>query len=333
MTTEAATQPLLSVQQLVKHYLVGGGFFTQDRRVVHAVEDVSFDIARGETLGLVGESGSGKSTISKRIIFDGEDVAQLSERRLATYRPRVQMIFQDPYSSLDPRMRAETIIEEPLIIHGRMSRADRATRVGELLDLVGLPSSARDRFPNEFSGGQRQRIGIARAIALNPELIIADEPVSALDVSIQAQVVNLLQDLQDEFALSYLFVAHDLAVVRHIAHRVAVLYLGRLMEVAPANQLYANPYHPYTKALMDVAPVPDPEIEANREYFAIEGEIPSPLNPPPGCVFSTRCPWAGDECRQVVPPFEEKSPGRFAACIKVPALSAQNAKSCATRVE
>ena len=331
MSAPGDTSPLLSVRGLVKHYPLGGGFFSRDRRVVHAVEDVSFDIGRGETLGLVGESGSGKSTISKLIVrletptagtiaFDGRDIAQAGERDLRDYRRRVQMIFQDPYSSLDPRMRAGAIIEEPLVIRG-VAAAERAKRVTQLLDLVGLPASARDRFPNEFSGGQRQRIGIARAIALNPELVIADEPVSALDVSIQAQVVNLLQDLQAELGLSYLFVAHDLAVVRHIAHRVAVLYLGRVMELASAADLYDRPLHPYTRALMDAVPEPDPETEAGRDFVAIEGEIPSAVAPPPGCVFSTRCPMASEECRRIVPPVEEKTPGHFAACIKVPALA------------
>jgi peptide/nickel transport system ATP-binding protein len=328
---DAATQ-LLSVRGLVKHYSVGGGLFSRDSRVVHAVEDVSFDIAAGETLGLVGESGSGKSTISKlimrierptggKIIFGCRDVAQARERNLADYRRNVQMIFQDPYSSLDPRMRAGAIIEEPLVIRGGIPKVERTRRVAELMDHVGLAVSARDRYPNEFSGGQRQRIGIARAIALNPKLVIADEPVSALDVSIQAQVVNLLQDLQMELGLSYLFVAHDLAVVRHIAHRVAVLYLGRIMELAPASELYEHPLHPYTRALIEAVPEPDPEIEAKRELVAIEGEIPSALNPPSGCVFSTRCPLASDECRRAVPPLEEKAPGHLVACIKVPKSS------------
>lgn len=330
MSDRYQTAPLLAVRGLIKRYPLGGGFFTRDDRVVHAVEDVSFDIAAGETLGLVGESGSGKSTIAKlivrlerptagEIVFDGTDVAQADESALKDYRRHVQMIFQDPYSSLDPRMRAGAIIEEPMVIRG-VASAERSRRVDELLDLVGLPASARDRFPNEFSGGQRQRIGIARAIALNPRLVIADEPVSALDVSIQAQVVNLLQDLQAELGLSYLFVAHDLAVVRHIAHRVAVLYLGRIMELAPASALYDHPLHPYTRALMDAVPEPDPVHEAGRVFAAIEGEIPSAVSPPPGCVFSTRCPMASDECRRVVPPVEEKAPGHFVACIKVPAL-------------
>ena len=338
MRGEKSDTPLLSVRGLVKHYRLGGGLFARDHRIVHAVEDVSFDIVPGETLGLVGESGSGKSTISKlivrleqptagKILFDGVDVAQADERGLRDYRRHVQMIFQDPYSSLDPRMRAGAIIEEPMIIRGGMSQADRSRRLNQLLDLVGLPASARDRFPNEFSGGQRQRIGIARAIALNPRLVIADEPVSALDVSIQAQVINLLQDLQAELDLSYLFVAHDLAVVRHIAHRVAVLYLGRVMELAPSEALYDNPLHPYTRALMDAVPEPDPEHEAGREFAAIEGEIPSAVSPPPGCVFSTRCSMADDGCRKAVPPLREKAPGHIAACFKIPDVAATVAAS------
>jgi peptide/nickel transport system ATP-binding protein len=306
--------PLLSVRGLVKHYPLGGGFFTRDARVVHAVEDVSFKSTIAKLIVRLEKPTAGE------IVFDGRDIATAGERDLRDYRRRVQMIFQDPYSSLDPRMRAGAIIEEPLVIRG-VASAERAKRVTQLLDLVGLPESARDRFPNEFSGGQRQRIGIARAIALNPELVIADEPVSALDVSIQAQVVNLLQDLQAELGLSYLFVAHDLAVVRHIAHRVAVLYLGRVMELAPAAGLYDRPLHPYTRALMDAVPEPDPEIEAGRDFAAIEGEIPSAVAPPPGCVFSTRCPMASGECSRIVPPLEEKAPGHFAACIKVPALA------------
>ncbi|MDN2566926.1 ATP-binding cassette domain-containing protein [Aquibium sp. A9E412] len=324
----AAETPLLSVRNLVKRYPLGGGLFSSDRRVVHAVEDVSFDIARGETFGLVGESGSGKSTISRvvtrledptsgEIRLEGTEIGSLSERALRPYRSRAQMIFQDPYSSLDPRMKAGAIIEEPMVVQGGFDRSQRARRVAELLDMVGLPASARDRYPNEFSGGQRQRIGIARAIALNPRLVVADEPVSALDVSIQAQVVNLLEDLQAELGLSYLFIAHDLAVVRHIAHRVAVLYLGRVMEIASSSQLYAAPRHPYTRALMEAAPLPDPVAEASRESAGIEGEIPSAVTPPPGCVFSTRCPLASAECRAAVPPLVEVEPGHRVACIKV----------------
>lgn len=336
MSATARPVPLLSVRNLVKHYPLQGGLFSSDRRVIHAVENVSFDIHPGETLGLVGESGSGKSTISRQIIrlekptsgqilLGDVDLAKLPESQLRAHRKRVQMIFQDPYSSLDPRMKTSAIIEEPMVIQGTMSSSDRSRRVDELLDLVGLPASARDRYPNEFSGGQRQRIGIARAIALNPELVIADEPVSALDVSIQAQVVNLLQDLQRELGLSYLFIAHDLAVVRHIASRVAVLYLGRIMEMAPSRALYGRPLHPYTRALMDAAPVPDPDIEGAKEFAPIEGEIPSAVSPPPGCVFSTRCPLASDECREAVPPLEEKAPQHFVACIKVPAMAADQA--------
>jgi peptide/nickel transport system ATP-binding protein len=318
--------PVLSVRNLVKRYALGGGLFSRAAGVVHAVEDVSFDIARGETLGLVGESGSGKSTIGRlvmrlerpdagRILLGGDDITALSERRLRPLRPRVQMVFQDPYSSLDPRYTTEQLIAEPLVIQGRGNAAERAARVGELLDMVGLPASARSKYPNEFSGGQRQRIGIARAIALRPELLVADEPVSALDVSIQAQVVNLLSDLQRDLGLSYLFIAHDLAVVKQISHRIAVLYLGRVMEIADSDTLYARPRHPYTLTLLSAAPEPDPELEARRRPLPIRGEIPSAVNPPPGCVFSTRCPLATEACRAEVPPLREVAPGHHVACL------------------
>jgi peptide/nickel transport system ATP-binding protein len=319
--------PVLSVRNLVKRYPLGGGMFARARGVVHAVEDVSFDIARGETLGLVGESGSGKSTIGRlivrlerpdagRILLGGDDITDLPEHRLRPLRPRVQMVFQDPYSSLDPRFTTEELIAEPLVIQGRGSSAERSARVRELLDMVGLPASARSKYPNEFSGGQRQRIGIARAIALRPELLVADEPVSALDVSIQAQVVNLLADLQRDLGLSYLFIAHDLAVVKQISHRIAVLYLGRVMETADSDRLYAAPRHPYTLTLLSAAPEPDPEIEARRRPLPIRGEIPSAVNPPPGCVFSTRCPLATDTCRREVPPLAEIAPGHAIACLR-----------------
>jgi len=318
--------PVLSVRNLVRRYPLGGGLFARARGVVHAVEDVSFDIARGETLGLVGESGSGKSTIGRlvvrlerpdagRILLGSDDITDLPEHRLRPLRPRVQMVFQDPYSSLDPRFTTEELIAEPLVIQRRGSRAERAARVLELLDMVGLPASARSKYPNEFSGGQRQRIGIARAIALRPELLVADEPVSALDVSIQAQVVNLLADLQRDLGLSYLFIAHDLAVVKQISHRIAVLYLGRIMETADSDRLYATPRHPYTLTLLSAAPEPDPQIEARRRPLPIRGEIPSALSPPPGCVFSTRCPLATEACRREVPALAEIAPGHRVACL------------------
>jgi len=320
--------PLLSIQNLVKQFPLGGGLFSGRRATVHAVQDVSFDINRGETLGLVGESGSGKSTIGRtivglerptsgRILLDGVDIGNLSEREFRRYRRRVQMIFQDPYSSLDPRMSAGQIIEEPLVIQGVLAQK-RKRRVSELLDLVGLTSSARHKLPHEFSGGQRQRMGIARAIALNPDVVIADEPVSALDVSIQAQIINLLEDLQTNLSLSYLFIGHDLSVVRHLAHHVAVLYLGRVMEIASRDALYGDPCHPYTIALLQAAPIPDPKIEASRSYHVIEGEIPSPVHPPPGCVFSSRCELASEECTREIPPFVQVAPGHHVACIKIP---------------
>lgn len=331
-------EPILAVRNLVKRFPVGGGFFSRGSAVVHAVEDVSFDIARGETLGLVGESGSGKSTIGRLIVrlekpdsgsisLGGTDISTLPESALRTHRSRVQMIFQDPYSSLDPRFTTEELIAEPLVVQRRGDRAERRRQVLRLLDLVGLPASACTKYPNEFSGGQRQRIGIARAIALNPELLVADEPVSALDVSIQAQVVNLLADLQQELGLSYLFIAHDLAVVKHISDRVAVLYLGRVMEMADSDTLYGDPQHPYTLTLMDAVAEPDPVVEANRRAIPITGEIPSALSPPPGCVFSTRCPLATDACRQQVPPLREVAPGHHVACLhidKVPALRSKS---------
>lgn len=324
--------PVLSVRNLVKHFPLGGGFFGGDGPVVHAVQDVSFDIARSETLGLVGESGSGKSTIGRLIVrletpdegeihLAGTDIAKMPERELRRHRAQVQMIFQDPYSSLDPRFTTEELIAEPLTIQRRGNRAQRYKEVLRLLDLVGLPASARTKYPNEFSGGQRQRIGIARAIALNPELLVADEPVSALDVSIQAQVVNLLADLQEELGLSYLFIAHDLAVVKHISDRVAVLYLGRVMELADSDSLYSSPRHPYTLTLMDAVAEPDPLHEANRRAIPIKGEIPSALAPPPGCVFSTRCPFVTAECRAVVPPLREVAPGHQVACIHTDQVS------------
>ena len=311
----------------MKQFPLGRGLFSRRDEAVHAIQGVSFDLGHGETLGLVGESGSGKSTIGRTIarlerptsghvLLDGVDLGRISDRAFRPYRKRVQMIFQDPYSSLDPRMSAGQIIEEPLVIHA-VDAAERKRRVAELLDMVGLPSAARHRLPHEFSGGQRQRIGIARAIALNPDIVIADEPVSALDVSIQAQVVNLLEDLQRSLSLSYLFIAHDLSVVRHLAHRVAVLYLGRIMEIADREALYDDPCHPYTIALLQAAPIPDPKTEAARSHQVIEGEIPSPVNPPPGCVFSSRCPLASEQCVREVPPLVSVAPGHQVACIKI----------------
>ena len=292
------------------------------------MDDVSLTIRRGETLGLVGESGSGKSTLGRCILqlhqqtegevkFDGVEMSTLGGKELRAMRRRINAIFQDPYSSLSPRMTAAGIIGEPVSVHGLVAGKDEMRdRIQQLLETVGLNPYMADRFPHEFSGGQRQRIGIARAIAAEPEFIVADEPVSALDVSIQAQIINLMQELQEQFGLTYLLIAHDLSVVRHISDRVAVMYLGRLMELAPCDELYEDPQHPYTRALLSAVPVPDPSVEEVRERIVLQGDIPSPQNPPSGCVFHTRCPMAIDDCRAAVPPLKETSPGHWAACIR-----------------
>jgi len=292
---------------------------------IKAVDDVSFEIAEGETLGLVGESGCGKSTTGRAILrlyeptagvidLEGQDIAHVEGEALRRLRPRMQMIFQDPQASLNPRMTVGSIIAEPLDEHAALSRSERRARVAELMDQVGLNRSFANRYPHEFSGGQRQRIGIARALALNPKFIVCDEPIAALDVSIQAQVVNLLEDLQDKLGLTYLFISHDLSMVRHLADRVAVMYLGRIAEIAPADVLYTSPKHPYTEALISAVPSPDPEIEARREHIVLKGDVPSPANPPKGCVFNTRCPKVFDRCRVEVPRLQEAGPGRLAAC-------------------
>jgi oligopeptide transport system ATP-binding protein len=319
--------PLLEVRNLVKHFPVGGGLFGGAPGLVRAVDGVSFQIRRGETLGLVGESGCGKTTTGRcilqlerptsgQVIFEGRDLTTLSEEELRPVRKRMQVIFQDPYSSLNPRMTVGQIIAEPLAVHGLVAgRAGRDGRVRELLTHVGLlPQHAR-RFPHQLSGGQRQRVGIARALAMEPALIVCDEPVSALDVSIQAQIVNLLEDLQREFGLTYLFVAHDLSVVRHISDRVVVMYLGKVVEIADRQALYEDPLHPYTRALLSAVPIPDPEVEARREHSVLRGEVPSPLNPPTGCVFHPRCPVAVDRCRVDVPELREVKAGHWAACV------------------
>ena len=321
-----ARPPILEVRHLVKHFALGGGLLGKGQGVVRAVDDVSFAIPSGGTLGLVGESGCGKTTTGRailqldrptsgQVLFEGRDLATLDEAGLRSMRRRMQVIFQDPYSSLNPRMTVGQMIAEPLAVHRIVRDAGaRAARVRQLLERVGLLPQHAARYPHELSGGQRQRVGIARALAMEPSLIVCDEPVSALDVSIQAQIINLLEDLQRELGLTYLFIAHDLAVVRHISDRIAVMYLGKIVEIAERRELYENPQHPYTKALLAAVPIPDPEVEAARERVVLGGEVPSPLNPPPGCVFHPRCPIAVERCSREVPALREVRPGQWAAC-------------------
>ena len=320
---------LLSVQNLVKHFPIRRGIIVQ-RQVgaVHAVDDVSFDIHKGETLGLVGESGCGKSTTGRTILqlyrptagavyFGDENLVDMKGEDLRRMRRKMQMIFQDPYASLNPRMTVGEIIGEPLIIHNVAKGREVEERVEHLLELVGLNPAFSNRYPHEFSGGQRQRIGVARALALQPELIVCDEPISALDVSIQAQVVNLLEDLQKQFGLTYLFIAHDLSMVRHISDRVAVMYLGNVVELAERNELYTSPLHPYTQALLSAVPIPDPQVEEKRRRIILQGDVPSPVDPPSGCRFRTRCPLADTICAEQKPEWREVKPGHFVACHKV----------------
>jgi oligopeptide transport system ATP-binding protein len=331
----SATKPdfaetLIEVKNLKMHFPVTEGIVIP-KVVAHvkAVDGITFDIKKGETLGLVGESGCGKTTTGRcilqlerptagEIVYGGQNLNDLKLKQLVPYRQKIQVIFQDPYSSLNPRMKIREILAEPMRVHKIITdNAERDRRVMELLNVVGLSTRFADRYPHEMSGGQRQRVGIARALALNPEFIVCDEAVSALDVSIQAQVINLLEDLRDEFGLTYLFIAHDLSVVRHLCHRVAVMYLGNMVELAECDELFDNPIHPYTKALLDAVPIPDPTVEGQREHKIIKGEIPSPMNPPSGCVFHPRCEVAVDNCSKTIPEFREVKPGHWVACTEV----------------
>jgi peptide/nickel transport system ATP-binding protein len=316
---------LVEIKGLKKYFPIRKGVLQREFARVHAVDDVTLTVRKGETIGLVGESGCGKSTLGRcivrlleptagDIVFDGRSIGKLRPRALRPLRREMQMVFQDPYASLNPRKRVGTIISDPMKIHGIGDRRERKKRVEELLEVVGLSPEHYNRFPHEFSGGQRQRIGVARALALRPRLVVADEPVSALDVSIQAQMVNLLEDLQDEFGLTYVFIAHDLGVVRHVSDRIAVMYLGKLVELSPAEELYTRPIMPYTEALLSAVPIPDPDLSEKRERIVLQGDVPSPIRPPSGCRFHPRCRYATDICSQIEPPLVDYGNGHLAAC-------------------
>lgn len=316
---------LLEVKNLKKYFPVRKGFFGGEKLNVQAVDDITFNIKKGETFGLVGESGCGKSTTGRTIIrlydvtdgeviFEGAEIGKMSEKEIKPFRKKMQMIFQDPYASLNSRMTVGDIVGEPLDIHGLAKGKERQERIYDLLNTVGLSKDHSNRYPHEFSGGQRQRIGIARSLAVNPEFIICDEPISALDVSIQAQVVNMLEELQDEMGLTYLFIAHDLSMVKHISDRIGVMYLGKLVEVAEAKELYNNPVHPYTQALLSAIPIPDPDVTRAKERIILEGDVPSPINPPSGCRFRTRCPYAMGICAEEAPLMQDVGGGHMCAC-------------------
>lgn len=321
-----AGDKLLQVENLTKYFYKPQGLFGQKKQIVKSVDHISFDIMRNETLGLVGESGCGKTTVGRtitrlyeptdgRIIFDGQDISHLTKKELLPYRKKMQMIFQDPYASLNARMTVMDIIREALDLHSDLkTKEEKSRRVYELLDRVGLMREHANRYPHEFSGGQRQRIGIARALAVDPEFIVCDEPISALDVSIQAQVVNMLEDLQREFGLTYLFIAHDLSMVRHISDRIGVMYLGKLVEIGPSEEIYSHHLHPYTEALLSSVPVPDPEKARAKEQIVLQGDIPSPIDPPSGCRFRTRCPRACEQCARAEPELKPVGNDHFLAC-------------------
>jgi oligopeptide transport system ATP-binding protein len=343
MRDTGSAKKLVEVKNLKMHFPIRSGLLRRVTGAVKAVDDVSFDIFEGETLGLVGESGCGKSTCGRAvlrlyeptagsIILDGEEIAHAPFDKLRRLRPKMQMVFQDPQASLNPRMTVAGIIGEPLMEHGKMSASERLDRIYELMDAVGLNRDFANRYPHEFSGGQRQRIGIARALALNPKFIVCDEPIAALDVSIQAQVVNLLEELQDKLGLTYLFISHDLSMVRHIADRVVVMYLGKVAEIGPRDGLYDDPLHPYTKALLSAVPEPDPVAHDSANRTILQGDVPSPANPPKGCNFSTRCPVAMDICRRLDPEVAEVKPGRFVACHLYTETTSQTADNAAQTV-